>query len=213
MKKISAGQRGRKPGDGILKELDPQMSFMEKSLKLTHGRTHGNPYSDLVRRWLTLREVFGRPIDRLDKKSTREWARFEYKRLAETAMDALLTENAEWFQKMADAIEVEKARRGAATHPLHSAILELAPVPYLKGTVSGAEAYRANGKAEIYFTGLPIDPTPRLTIGEVCTVLEERGFRPAAQDVVDWQNTVRRACKQVGLPLLPLKRGRKQKKP
>jgi hypothetical protein len=126
--------------------------------------------------------------------------------LAQAAIDAILSDDAEWFGKMSDAINGEIARNGKEAHPLHSAILAMTPVPCIEEVVHGVDGPGTKTKAKIYFTGVPVDSTPRLTIGEISKALESQGLKPANQERGDWIRTVRRACKEAGLPLVPLRK-------
>jgi len=47
-------RRGRKPGDGVLKNIDPKSSLLEKQVLLTYGRTAGNRLAERVR-WFRFR--------------------------------------------------------------------------------------------------------------------------------------------------------------
>ncbi len=48
------GRRGRKSGDGVLKEIDPHGSALDVGLKLAYGRSAGDPIAEMVRTWLCL---------------------------------------------------------------------------------------------------------------------------------------------------------------
>lgn len=205
-------QRGRKPGDGILKELTPQDSYLEKAFKLAHGRTAGNSEAELVRTWRGIRQILSSPVNRKDKKTINSWVRSEYKKLAQMVIKSLMSDKSGWFRKMANAIDAEVAQGDRNTHSLHAAILALAQVPYDDGVVCGVDGAGTETAARVYYTNLPLETTPRHTIGEVCEILEKQGFKAQGQEKWVWRNHVRRACREVGLPLLPSKPGTKPKK-
>lgn len=214
-------RRGRKAGDGVLKEIESQTSLLEKASKLRYGRHSCPPVERVVQTWRRilranpdLKKILAE--ERIgDAKSGREnkcveaiqscekqwlkvpWLHDESQWLLRRVMAAIATDDADWFRKMAKVIEVGA---GQSAYPLHEAVLDLVIFPT---TV-------VNGRIVIYH--LPENQTPRYNIEQVCSLLEAKGMKTANQSSRDWRRTVRRACHEVGLALLPAKRGPKSKR-
>jgi hypothetical protein len=191
-------RRGRKPGDGVLKNIDPKSSLLEKAMMLAYGRTYGDRHSSWVRWFRHLPSMLQdstRP-EFVDKRTSDILARFQ-----QQMVNALFDFKPDWFEKMADAIKTEIA--GQDAYPLHAALLSIAGAPRIRRTDL---IYPENS------AGMPLDQTPRFTIGQVCEILKKQGKRPTGQEDAEWHRTVRRACDEIGFPLLPSKPGRVRKK-
>lgn len=217
-------RRGRKPGDGILKELDdPKMTALEKHLKLIYGRSAGDPVARTVRTSRNIRKV----NDALCKWKAKIWQRYELlapnvdigpiakewldwkkawnefetqydgkmEKLNQAFIAALYRDDADWFRKMAKAIEVEvqAEKNGHASYPLHAALLALVDEETIHRTA-------ILNHEPIIFGGKPMKEKPRWTISEISRLMKDH--RRARQDDWVWKSTLRRACNELGIPLL-----------
>jgi hypothetical protein len=219
MKKQPKKQRGRKPGDGILKELDASQGPWDTAYRLAFGR-HDDWFGNMAR----LARHMPKIIERLDhwgkklagKPSAKNYEAFQryladkeqLQRTADSfgsqfrgrAADALRRGDSRWFKKMADAID--GAAVTANTYKLHSAIWKI---------VAG---HRVNFD-EIFSTPRPhfgehqANSIRSLTIGELCVELAKEGHKAAPNaEEGDFRRTVRRACRALGICLKPGKPGR-----
>lgn len=134
-----------------------------------------------------------------DKRRVEGWLHAELSELTLAVRANMELGKAEWFRKVAAAIEAEVTSDGRDVYPLHAAILSLGQLEY----TTSEQGLRC------YHLGAPLDPTPRYTISKVCQVLEDRGFRVPGQGDDDWERTVRRACRKVKFPLVASKPGPK----
>ena len=214
-------RRGRKAGDGVLNEIESETSLLVKASKLRYGRHSCPSIERVMQTWRRIlqanqklkKALAGKQIG--DEKSGREnicveairscenqwlkipWLRDESEWLLRRVMAAIATDDANWFRKMAEVIEV---RAGQFAYPLHDAVLDLVIYPQTF----------VNGRIVIYH--LSENQTPRYSIEQVCSLLEAKGKRTANQGETDWRRTVRRVCAKVGLALSPAKRGPKSKR-
>jgi hypothetical protein len=236
-------RRGRKPGDGILKKIDASASALEKAVMMAHGHTANNFFGDAVRFARTLPSMIqdlkerrrrigeervlaakypiipdGAPDSALegmdseavrywrDARRTEKWINDTREQLVPEMLEALLYSDAGWFKEMAAAIEVEAEADGQDQYPLHNTLLKLHGAPKIHRATILKPGGILNG-------GVPMDTTPRFTIGQLCEHRELQRFRQQAQNHgdEDWKRTIRRACEQLGLPLLQSQPGRKAK--
>jgi len=198
MKTQRTKRRGRKPGDGVLKNIDPKSSVLEKAMLLTYGRTYGDRLSTWVRWFRHVPSMLqdSTRSEFVDKRTSDILARFQ-----QQMVNALWDFKPDWFEKMAAAIKTEIA--GQDAYPLHAALLAIAGAPRIRRTNL---IYPENS------TGTPAEQKPRYTIAEICKILEKQGKRTAGQGDDEWHRTVRRACNEIGFPLLASKPGRHRKK-
>jgi hypothetical protein len=189
-------RRGRKPGDGILKTIDRNGSPLEKQIRLTYGRTADNRLAERVRWFRNIRAMMSDPKkpEVVDKRTRDLIERFH-----QQMVNALWDFKGDWFQAMADAITAEIAAQDA--YPMHKALLEICGAPKIRRSdlIYPENAACKSGAAK-----------PRYTVAELCDILKRRGMRPASQEEMDWQRTVRRACDEIGIPILPGKPGRRR---
>jgi len=190
-------RRGRKPGDGVLKNIDLQSTPLEKQVQLTYGRTTGNQLAEHVR-WFrhspALMNDQKKP-EFVDKRTRDLLERFQHQ-----MADALFDFKPDWFQAMADAITAEKTSQD--TYPLHKALLEIHGAPKIN---------RADLIHPENATGEATPRKPRYTIHELCGILKDRYKINANQGDAELQRTVRRACDALHICYLPGKPGRRRK--
>ena len=273
--------RGRKKGDGVLKEIDPQGSALTTAEKLAFGRTADDPIAKMVRTWWSisrtckqLAEQRDKILQRLagarpkEKAARRKWEVkantklkaivdaagaakmvvdagteadkpfmaatgtdaevvrwYEENRIADdrfaaahnelysAARTALWNTNVDWFRMVANAMESE-IQAQADTYTLHGALLLLAGMVAQRGWqwVEDKEGNKWLREVPMFDRGASVEKTPRYTIGQVCKKLEEQGKRPVGQADENWQRTVRRACDEIGFPLLRDKPGPKRQR-
>jgi hypothetical protein len=125
-----------------------------------------------------------------------------HKRLHTEMDEALVFRDSGWFQKVADAIKIEKAaHEGLPLYTLHNALLSIAGVPEIPRSASVWPEGNAGGSA---------NQTLPYTIRELCDLLEKRGLRPGKTNVgyESWQAMVRDACRDLGYSFRPGKMGR-----
>lgn len=183
-KASTTGRRGRKPGDGVLKGFDPHGNYVGNLAKLVLGKSAFNRLADLVIEGRYLAKKRAELVEQRDWE--RRWEDFR-NRVGLAAATALLSDNEDWFSSVAKILKYEKKMDGQSLYPLHEALWRL-----------------DEGRCK--------NAPPRYTISQLCEELERQGKRPAGQSDQDWQRTVRRACKQIGFPLLPDKPGPKRKR-
>jgi len=192
-------RRGRKPGDGVLKNIDPKSSPLEKQILLTYGRTAGNRLAERVR-WFRFRHGRDMAKDSRNREFVDKRTRDLLERFQQQMVNALWDFKPDWFQAMADAIRAEKTSQD--TYPLQKALLEIHGAPKIN-------------RADLIYpenaTGKAAPLKPRYTIAELCAILKRQRKRPASQEETEWQRTVRRACDEAVIPYLPGKPGRRRK--
>jgi hypothetical protein len=207
MKKQRRERRGRKVGDGVIQNIDTASSSWTKRLQLTYGRTHGDHIAEVVRWFRNWRSMID-DCERTGDKSRRQFidscTKDFIERLQQQMINALWDFKPDWFQKMADIIILERAASGGESYPLHAALLLLAGVPSVNRTDT---VYPERGDVADRWKKLP----RRYTISQICDLLEKQGMRPSTQGDDAWRVIVRRACNQIGFPILPSKPGRKHK--
>ncbi|HEV2211094.1 MAG TPA: hypothetical protein VG167_20205 [Verrucomicrobiae bacterium] len=202
MSKRGRSKRGRKAGDGILKLLQPGQTFAEKAIRLTYGYTGGigDPAYEMVRHWHFIQHANNNlPGLRDARKDASE-------RIAEAMWSAFVSNGAEFLKRVAQAMDVEKERDRKPAYPLHMGILLLA----LACCVAPDDPRTPENWPrlwEAFRTKRPEDVESRYTIGQVCAALA--AHRTNQSEEV-WTNTVRRACKEVGIPLAKSKPGPKE---
>jgi hypothetical protein len=190
------GRRGRKPGDGVLKRLDP-LDREATARKLFCGNTADDPISNMVRfyRMLVWRNAQtaaqGEKLSARVKEHSGKLLREQNEKFAREAVTALAAGNAVWFRKLARAIENVKAVEHTRLYPLHEALFFL--------------AWQSNVNQEALSNMLP------LTLAAVCDQLEKQGLRPNGQADENWQRRVRTVGKDLGVRFLPEKPGPKPK--
>ena len=190
-------RRGRKPGDGVLKNIDPKSSPLEKQILLTYGRTAGNQLAERVRWFRHWRDMAkdSRNHEFVDKRTPDLLERFQ-----QQMVNALWDFKPDWFQAMADAIRAEKTSQD--TYPLQKALLEIHGAPKIR---RADLIYPENAAGET------VALKPRYTIAEICDILKKRYKINSNQGDAEFQHTVRRACDAIGIPYLPGKPGRLRK--
>ena len=192
-------RRGRKPGDGVLKNIDPKSTLLEKQVLLIYGRTAGNRLAERVRWFRHLPAMTNDPKkpEFVGKRTRDLLERFQHE-----MVDALWVFKSDWFQAMAGAIKAEIA--GQDEYALHTALLEIHGAPKIR---------RANLIYPENAAGEAVAPKPRYTIAEFCEILKRRYRNKvnANQQDAELQRTVRRACDAIGIPYLPGKPGRRRK--
>jgi hypothetical protein len=217
IKAKAAEQRGRKRGGGILKQLVPRGLSNEQILtELISGKRICREAFDIAREHIGslydsddalkdprlralgdrgLSEALVSIVCRLEDDPTYPFLRTKAKWLGRRAAAALILDDAAWFRQMADAIDAVKQGRG----PLHL-------------RKSGEIAYTLHAEIlSMHIFPAQWNITPAVyTIGTLCDLLEKRGLMPNRQQKWDWRRRVRRACQQLGLPLLRSKAGPKE---
>jgi len=165
--------RGRKKGDGVLRQLQPQ-NLNDMLDKLFFGKYAGNPF---VRPLLTRLQIVAALAEKnYSKPVAADRARLVAQVDADFARDAMkawANHDARWFRQVAEACNFFDEPEDL--HPLHEAVLGM----------------RTGSRPE-YFRDNPF------TLNEVCRILEETGRRPTGLSDESWQRTVRRACTEVG---------------
>jgi hypothetical protein len=192
--------RGRKKADGVLKQIDPQ-DREGTSRKLYYGSTADNPIANTVRWGVFLADNSAKCAAQVGDVWTRtkehadKLLREHEEKFSREAVEALATHKAEWFRKVAEAIESVERLKGQPLYPLYESLHHL---------------------AGLYDTLDPKDGTPWFTLNEVCELLEKHFPKQVwkADDKwdPDWQRIVRRACAVVGFPLARNKPGPKPSK-
>lgn len=170
----TTGRRGRKPGGGVLKEIDPHGNYGGNLVKLVLGATAFNPLADLVREGRYLAKNRNAFVEQ--GEWDRRWEDFR-NRVGLAAATALLSDNKDWFSAVAAIIKAEKKRDDQSLYPRQEALWRLDD-------------------------GRWINAPPRHTIRQLCEELEKQGKRRAGQTDENWQRTVRRDCDQIGFPYL-----------
>lgn len=218
-------RRGRKPGDGILKEMKPQGSALDNWLKLIWGRYADDPMAQMVLEWWAISEQnedlakraaklgktriaeenFGQGDEEADSYIRAKGVndrRFEDKRIEfELAARMALTQRDDgWFRKMADIIE--KLKDFQTPHPLHAKLMMLGQ-PDCTVNEQGLQHYSGNA---------PLSQKARFTIDDLYTILCKPFKLEVYQSKEDAKNIIRRACEEIGFPLLRSKPGPKLSK-
>ncbi len=192
-------RRGRKPGDGVLKDFNRNSSPIEKQIRLVYGRTAGNPVAERVRWFRHLPDMMKDPRkpEFVDKRTADLIARFQ-----QQMVNALWEFKPDWFEAMASAIKAENAAQDAAC-ALHTDLLEIAGAPKIR-------------RRDLLFPENAAGDAPlkaRYTIAEFCELLKRKGRRTAGEDEANLERAVRRACDEIGVPYLSGKPGRRRKSP
>ena len=134
--------RGRKPGDGVLKQIDPR-DRNATARKLFLGDTADDPIANIVRwgRMLKMRlaelaeqgkHLPAKDAEYAAKLLTRHKEHFEKllrehnEKFAREACAALAAGDADWFSKLAKTIGKVKATEGKRLYHLHEAVFFLA---------------------------------------------------------------------------------------
>jgi len=114
---------------------------------------------------------------------------------------AMENDDADWFRKVAAAIDSEVKADEKDTNPFHASLLLLAQ---LSCTVNkdGVRCYRTDAR---------LDPALPHTIRELMEKL--KNHRPVGQSDVDFARTIRANCAQLGLSIKASKQGRPKKEP
>jgi len=190
--KPTTGRRGRKPGDGVLKEIDPH-DRVGTARKLFCGRTADDPIANMVR-WGWMLEMrlaefaeqgkhppaedaeYAANLLRRHVQHCEKLLREHNEKFAREAVTALAAGKADWFRQVAKAIETVEETKGQRLYPLHEALFFLA----------GQHG---------------VNKTLPLTIAQVCNLLEKQGLRPFGMSDESWQRRVRTACKDLSLKL------------
>ena len=189
-------RRGRKPGDGVLKNIDPKSSPLEKQILLTYGRTAGNALAERVRWFRHWRDM---AKDSRNREFVDQRTRDLLERFQQQMVNALLDFKPDWFQAIADAIKAEKTSQD--TYPLQKALLEIHGAPKIR---RADLIYPENAAGEA------VALKARYTIAGVCAH-SKRQDKASNQEETEWQRTVRRACDEAAIPYLPGKPGRRRK--
>jgi hypothetical protein len=189
MKSQQTKRRGRKPGDGILKELNPQGSALDNISKLIFGRYGDDPIAKMVRQlWgiyaenEDLAKCAADPVKARIAAAKRgqtngkeavsylQSLKQSHDRLLEkkqtnfelAARWALTRRDAGWFRKVADAIE--KQQTSQACYPLHAALMMIGQLDHTVSTLNGR-------RVRCYSANPPLNPKARYTIDEICNFL------------------------------------------
>lgn len=199
--KPTTGRRGRKPGDGVLKEIDPH-DRVGTARKLFCGRTADDPIANMVR-WGWMLEMrlaefaeqgkhppaedaeYAANLLRRHVQHCEKLLREHNEKFAREAVTALAAGKADWFRQVAKAIETVEETKGQRLYPLHEGLFFLA----------GQHG---------------VNKTLPLTITQVCDLLGKQGLRPSGMSDESWQRRVRTACKDLSLKLATRKNPKTQ---
>ncbi len=122
----TTGRRGRKPGDGVLKQIDP-LDHEATARKLFCGKTADDPIANMVRWGQYLAERIEKCAAQGDqrlrwKEHCEKLLRKHNEKFAAETLAALAADNADWFRKVASAMERVKAITQKRPYPLHEAL-------------------------------------------------------------------------------------------
>jgi hypothetical protein len=225
-----AERRGRKMGDGILKEIIPQSAALGNLLKLAYGRYANDPIAEMVLEWWAiceqaedlaiLEDALGKDRIKAAQSEAEASGRssdhdaFKYlldkgmldRRYEDKRLDFELAARLNLTNRNAEwfrrvADVIEKVSTEADCYPLHAALMRLGELDHTVNK-QGLRCYSA---------GAPLSAKLHYTIDGAARKLAR--LKPTNQSDKDWKTTVRRACDDLGLRLLSSKRGGPKLKP
>ena len=106
---------GRKAGGDVLKAIEPAGSALANAQKLAYGQSANDPAAEMVRTWRSMElaaERLAQQEKHLGPKRLKEdrrvlaaWLRDEQRRFTTAASFALRLHKADWFRRVAAAID------------------------------------------------------------------------------------------------------------
>lgn len=220
------GRRGRKPGDGVLKELNPEMGLLEKGLRLFYGRRFADEIAMMVQEWRDIgrwkaelerraKAVGQERIKAAEPGNVVEGEVIRGRVFSRSSGPKFVNgKDAEaslyWDDRL--AVESQAAALSSRLLPMVTEALTTGGSAWFK-KVAGAidlEA-AANGKAVFDLHLAVLGQARGFNIEQLSERLKDR--KPAGQTVEDWKCTLRRACREVGYPLKGSKPGPQPKRP